>query len=688
MIGIVDSGLDVSHEDFLHPDGSTRVLFYWDQSDSTGTPPGTFGFGTEWTAGDLDGGLFPGGDRVGHGTHVTGIAAGTGRAANQDSLRYRYAGVAPEADLVVVAADLLLDTGVLDAVNYIFETATGLGKPAVVNLSLGSQFGPHDGTTPLDLGIDALTGAGRLVVASAGNEGDDRVHAELHVPSGGSDSTLLSVPTYVSGNTPLDFFIIDAFYREPDSMAVTVVTPGGSRFGPYLLGLTITDVLTGEGTLFLTHQDSDPSTTNLQVQFDVSNFNPDPLGTPSVPPPAVGTWTVVFTDLNGSPGGGEVDLWMAMSSIVGLGGAQPLWIGNRYDPTEEVASPGTANRVVTVGSYNTKACWPVFPDTTRCNTAPGDLGDPGKLTFFSSRGPTRDDRLKPEVVAPGFVVTSALSNQMTAESQSIFRLDRTLDPDERHFVFAGTSMSAPHVTGALALWLQTDPSVTPGAVQSRIEATAAKDSHTGPGWTPEAGFGKLDVAALVDSVVAVRSRELRVETTPEGRPRLRWGAGPDDPVASFVLKSVVEGEAWRERVRFQGPGPHAWVDRTTGSDTRYRLTAMLRDGDKEIWAEVLWRGTTVPGSTVRAVEPNPFRAGTRIVFHLGGHEEPARFEAVVFGIPGRVLRKLEGRTLATGEGTVEWDGTDAEGRSVSAGVYWIRIRVGSYSRSTKVVRLP
>src|SRR6185503_11519026 len=111
---------------------------------------------------------YPGGDVDGHGTHMAGVAAGNGRATGNKKPAYKYLGAAPEADLVVVslryASDgSVTDDKVLDAVRYVFQRAAALGEPAVVLLSVSKPTGPHDGQDPLDLGISALTGPGKIV---------------------------------------------------------------------------------------------------------------------------------------------------------------------------------------------------------------------------------------------------------------------------------------------------------------------------------------------------------------------------------------------------------------------------------------------------------------------------------------------------------------------------------------------
>lgn len=683
VIGLVDSGLDVTHPDFRHPDGTTRVLFYWDQGDSTGPPPAGFDYGTEWTASQIDAGAFTRGDPVGHGTHVAGIAAGNGSGSDVDSLRYRMAGMAPEADLIVVAATRLLETDALDAASYIFEKADAMGEPAVVNLSVGSQFGPHDGTTPLEQGLDALAGPGHLLAAAAGNEGEDRIHAQITLSPGTRDSASVFVPTYTP-QPGTNFLALDGFYDLPESLSVTVVTPGGVRLGPFGPGTGPLNLLSGEGTVSVL-QEADPATGNVEVAILLSDLNPDSLSQAAVPAPASGTWWIVAEEGAANAAGTELDVWTALATMTDFAGNGPLWLRN-WDPTEEVATPASADRVIAVGSYNTKRCWAAYPDTTYCSSRPGVVLAPGALSYFTSHGPTRDGRQKPELVAPGFVISSSLSGQIGAAQSAAYGLPRTLDPDGRHFVFAGTSMAAPHVSGALALLLETHPTIDPETARQRLETTARTDTATGAVWNPGAGFGKLDAAALVDSLVPVVPRAIRVETDGAGRPRLRWQAASEDPVVAFVLESRIPGSDWTERARFEGPGPHLWTDSSPAGRISYRLNGRLRDGGVQLWAEASWQmqGALILGPA----RPNPFRSGVRVPVRLGAASPSGRLQAVVVDAAGREVRRLDTAGMVPGGGGwLTWNGDDDAGRPAPAGIYWVVVRDDGPARHVRVVRL-
>jgi subtilisin family serine protease len=492
LVGIADSGVDPRHPDFRNPDGSTRLLAYWDQNDPTGPPPRNpagdtlFAYGTAWTPAELE--TSPPADPEGHGTHVAGIAAGNGRGSDVDSLRYRRAGLAPAADLVAVALDPTAETSILDGVEYILSVAGARGEPVVVNLSLGTHFGPHDGTSPLDLGLDALLGPGRLAVAAAGNEGEDRIHAQLELRAGSRDSVTCYIGGY--GAACGEVLALEGFYRDPDHLAVTVVSPSGTRWGPY--GPGEAEASGPDGSVFIVHGPYPGGSGNVEVGILLWD------GGACGPPPAPGTWTLVFEDRNAGAGTGEVDLWIAFSTMRDPAGNEPYWLRG-HEAGEEVSSPATAKRVVAVGSFNTKRCWSDSSGVARCTTLmPSEWADPGRLTYFSSRGPTRDGRRKPDVVAPGFLIASSRSH--TLDPDSPFALPVLLDPDREHVVAAGTSASAPHVTGALALLLARNPALTPEEAISRLRLTSRRDGDTGAVWNPSAGNGKLDVAALIDSL--------------------------------------------------------------------------------------------------------------------------------------------------------------------------------------------
>jgi len=164
IVGVVDTGIEVSHPNF-----EGRVLRVWDQTlNGGGVAEGGYGLELEGTMLELSR------DTNGHGSHVAGIAA---------SADFTYSGVAPGADLLIVKTDLMT-AHIADAVRYIFRVAGELGRPAVVNLSLGGHGDAHDGTDPLSQIVDGASGPGRVVCCAAGNEGNDNIHAQFRLEPG------------------------------------------------------------------------------------------------------------------------------------------------------------------------------------------------------------------------------------------------------------------------------------------------------------------------------------------------------------------------------------------------------------------------------------------------------------------------------------------------------------------------
>jgi len=191
IAGFVDLGLDTTHPDFRNPDGSTRLARLWDQTQEGRHPEG-FSYGAECGPDEIESGECPeedSGPYGGHGSHVAGIAAGS------DAV---YRGVAPEAMIIFVKARLE-EANVVDAVSYIFNLAAAENRPAVINISLGEHIWAHDGTSPFERALSALTGPGRIIVAAGGNEGSGMIHAGFD-----ANSTLRAAPFSVKNSDEAD----------------------------------------------------------------------------------------------------------------------------------------------------------------------------------------------------------------------------------------------------------------------------------------------------------------------------------------------------------------------------------------------------------------------------------------------------------------------------------------------------
>jgi len=466
IIGIIDTGIDWQHQSFRRQDGKSRILRIWDQSlNLQGTehrPPG-FTYGVEYTNTDIDAAISSANplqvvrhqDRdpdAGHGTHVAGIAAGDGSIAGNGQPAFTYVGVAPEADIILVANSVTTEAlgdsaSTLDAVAYIFNVAATLNRPAVINLSQGDNLGPHDGTSLLERGIDNLLGAqGRAFVKSAGNEGSHNRHASGTVTAGATQQVRFNIPT---GDTSPD--TIDIWYPGADRFAFTITPPGGNASATVNPGSTRTFNLPNGNSVFVDSVLNDPNNNDNRIYVQLSAGTAGAIQT--------GNWTMNLTGVTVT--NGNFHAWAER------GGAVPRFLAPHLNNACTISIPGTAREVITAGSYVTKGT------------------GVGSASSFSSRGPTRDGRNAPTIAAPGEQV-------MSTRAQGI-----SFGTDQYHLL-AGTSMSAPHVTGTIALMLQANPNMTQAAIRDCLTRNARTDAFTGATPNTTWGAGKLDTKAAFD----------------------------------------------------------------------------------------------------------------------------------------------------------------------------------------------
>jgi subtilisin family serine protease len=485
IVGIIDTGIDVMHQGFREPDGTSRILAIWDQwltPHGSESSPSGYTYGVEYTKSDIDGSIAAGGPpngvrhtdvdaSVGHGTHVAGIAAGDGSVAGNDQPAFTFVGVAPEADIIVVlnraGAEALGDSAnTLDGINYIFNQAAALNRPAVINLSQGDNLGPHDGTSLLERGIDSFLGRqGRAMVKSAGNEGSKNRHASGTVGAGGAETVRFSVP---SNDTDPD--TIDIWYAGSDRFSIRVTTPDGDTSATVKPGSTSNISLPNGNRAFIDSVLDDPNNHDNRIYIQLS-----PGSSPAI---QSGTWS--FNLIGNTVVRGRFDAWIERGSPA------PQFIGTHRDRSMTISIPGTSRDVITVASYTTKGA------------------GIGSIASYSSRGPTRDGRVAPTIAAPGRWVMSARARGITNGS-------------DQYHLLSGTSMASPHVTGAIALLLQRNPDLTQAQIRNHLVNSARSDTFTGTVPNNTWGHGKLDAKGAFDAVSPAE------EPVVEEKPRFRWG---------------------------------------------------------------------------------------------------------------------------------------------------------------------
>jgi subtilisin family serine protease len=460
IVGIIDSGIDYLHEAFRRPDLTSRILAIWDQGlvpQGAEASPAGFTYGVEYDKAAIDAALLAPNpltlvrhqDPQLHGTHVSGIAAGDGSAASLNHPAFTFIGIAPEADIVVVANTRGSAAGqrglgdsadTLDAARYIYDLGAALGRPVVINQSQGDNVGPHDGTSLLERGLDNLLGgAGRAMVKSAGNEGSRNRHASGTVVAGGAQPLQLTVPARIA---PV---IVDIWYDGPDRLNLTVTPPGGVATAAVAPGTTTTLNLPGGNTVSVDSDINDPGNGDNRI-FAV-------LGRGTAGTTQPGTWTFTLTGVTVS--NGQWDAWIQR------GDPSPEFLPPLRNPARTISIPGTANEIITAASYVTRG------------------SGVGSISTFSSLGPTRDGRQAPTVAAPGQAIIAP----------------QPASTGDTYGSMSGTSMAAPMVTGTVALMLQRNPNLTAAEIRDCLMRTARSDASTGVTPNNAWGAGKLDTKA-------------------------------------------------------------------------------------------------------------------------------------------------------------------------------------------------
>lgn len=542
-VGIVDTGLDVGHPDFLNDAGHTRVAWLLDLSlKPVGLHPeleAKFGIkddsgavvaGAVFSEDDLNGLLRLGQrapeDPVGHGTHVASLAAGGGGGGP-------YVGIAPKATLIIArvtraSGESIENDDLLRGAQFVFDRADAMKVPAVVNLSLGSDFGPHDGSMLWEKTLASYIGPdkpGRALVAAAGNSGSVAsapTHQTVRVSSG----TRMRVPIETTGATKGGVQVWVTL-RSKGKIAVGLDSPDGTWIDPV-----------DEGS----KRGKKEGDYSAGVIFGAGiEDSPIPQGTRGAIVVWSGAWPAgrYYVTLEGE---GLADLYLQATGDAAVRPAS--FLGGVREGT--VNLPATHPSILSVGCTASRAKWTSIAKQPSSLVVPV-LDDPGgyfagrvrdledgEICWFSSAGPNADGVPKPEIAAPGAAIIGAMSRQAApGNAASIFttsncpaqegtdnRDPRCLQIDKTHGVSVGTSMSAPIVSGAVALLLQRDPTLTQDKIVSLLQSGAHRLRGAAP-YDDQASPGELDVVGALYTLDQVRAN----------------GAALPDPSRSWITLS-------------------------------------------------------------------------------------------------------------------------------------------------------
>lgn len=441
VVGVIDMGFDYTHPAFRTDDGDGKLLIsrVWEQGTDR-NHPAAYDYGYEMTTREDILAACADDQTQSHGSHVAARAL-------------QFAGKQEGAELVLVSKGpaRVDEKRLRDAINYIFDYAEEVGKPCVINMSLGSHSGPHDGTSAFDAFVNRTVGPGRIICASVGNNGISTGHLE-------------------TSSEPLNTFII---FRSPDNTTGTVDI-WGSPDMQYSVQLSAIQYENGNvssqsevlvaGLMTEGEDGKDytwaPTTGRLKGTFKMHSEVDERNGK---------THTQLSIDLTSAAmkyelaltitplSEGTIHAWSDEITLTFHDHDREGFVkgDNRYSITE---LGGTADRIISVGA----------------------IKDDGSVADFCSRGPRLDGAVKPNVYAYGENIESALNSYDLY--QSTYPYTQTLMQDGREYhmgKMSGTSMASPMVTGIVASWLRLHPLLTPEDAMALMDPNSCIDPNAG-----------------------------------------------------------------------------------------------------------------------------------------------------------------------------------------------------------------
>lgn len=475
VVGVIDQGFEFKHPAFLN------ACKKWGSSATSGMLKNSAPFNDP-------------NDNEGHATHVANIAVGRKVAGSN------YYGVATGAELLPMMSNLSTSSTVAQAA-AIKKYAEGEGKPWVINMSFGSNSGPHDGSSDTDQNMDKLSTKGGILVGAMGNSGAEKLHV-MH--------------KFTEDGEKAYFYIKLDDQLNTNSVVYSEVWAANAGEGL----LTIRPAVLSRGKLYY------PTAVQMNAagqtfEAEVSPFNNRQYGKFS------GYFKQLLTKMGLNTGefvwevegkaGAECHAWLNTDLAAGAFAKTKLTLDDKVYTTPEgdgnyATGAGAASipSSISVASYNNATS---FTSLSGNNYSFDSLGDVADISNFSSRGPSLSTDPKalptPTIAAPGGVVISAFSKKAKSFSTDAAENVQKVTSGGNPFyygVMSGTSMATPVVTGIIALWLQANPELTSDDVAAILQKTARKDSYTGRNltWSKEWGYGKIDAYEGLKEAIRMR----------------------------------------------------------------------------------------------------------------------------------------------------------------------------------------
>lgn len=494
VVGISDIGFDPSHVAFS--DGRLKKLVCYEELNATRCEMSTPQDISKWATDDA---------AEWHASHVAGILAGNYQGNS-------YSGVATKSDMVITTSNLY-DMAILSGVEDIVEYAKKMSRPAVINLSIGYNLGPHDGSSLFCQYLD-LIGEEAIVCLSSGNEGKKRVYIPFDAAKDGDE-----LKTFVYDNPDVcgikmrgaidlwsgddrEFLVALTIYdRITKEFVYTSPFIGSTNGEPSSWGIasishaTENDIsiplfesdLTGAVRIY-SSTNNENNRYNVYATIDVENYQRDESG-------LLGRYCIGF--IMRAENGTHIDAYADGNGVL----LQALGVPGFTNGNSErsISDLACGRNVIAVGASNSR------------NIAPQVSGEiknynfnENEVAYFSSYGALDDGRMLPHFCAPGNMIVAPISTHYTAlkgeDELSKMAVKELIDGKDYYWISeCGTSMASPHAAGVIACWLQADSSLTVHDVIDIAQTTAAKDFADFP--SPQWGAGNLDAYAGLEEVL-------------------------------------------------------------------------------------------------------------------------------------------------------------------------------------------